>query len=867
MDITQPAIIPVPWAQNGSKQNPIPEEQTSAGNGRASWKTGFPPENTLPVSQGGVPANYQDFQGVLHTLSEFACYQQAGGIFTYTSSLDYQPGARVLGSDGKVYRALAKNGPATVVATPVGDSSGKWILEPNLAQTSSAALDVASSYVTSGGYTINGGITVSGGITGSITSAQYASKIGTSTTTIGGTAVPVYVSGGAVTSCTTADLKAGKDGAGNVITSTYVNNVTYSAGMAEKANIDGYYDGMTVGNAEQLISNDYTTDSVPYNFRTAGGDADIGNREYDELVGGTLAWNQLVKDGNFPSNTTAWQAKTGSTLSISDGVATVETDTTDTYTNLNLTSGNRPPIYADHKYFIAANVMSNIGRIVFYPTGGTTGGAVSFSGITTMTRVSTIYKCQSTAANGYAQIRFLATDTSVAENIEGSVSNYIICDLTQMFGTAIADHIYALETANAGDGVAWFTKHFPKPYYQYNAGTLMSVNASSHDTVGFNALDLNNLEQVATNNVSTTTNIPVVGGQQYEFCLQADTGLGNLFIDEYDGSGTYIKRNRTWASTTYPTTFSATLLPETTSVKLSVYHSTAVTLAAVKAALPCFHLVWSGYRNGEYEPYDKHSYPLDSSLTLLGVPKLDASNNLVYDGDTYEADGTVTRRYGVVDLGTLTWFQQGDSPDTRWITTGLVSVIGEYSDITAVPNLMCLKYKTCPISVLSKPCVTMTNDKRVRIYDDSTLSMTAEQFKTALAGVMLVYELATPTTETADPFQAPQVVSDFGTEQYVDAGVTAGTRDVAIPVGHETKYIANLVDKLRRLPDAPDAAGNYLVHYDATTRRMSCTEYLDGSKVTALEGKVPDAPTTDGTYVLTATVADGTATYSWEAQA
>lgn len=861
MDITQPAIIPVPWAQNGSKQNPIPEEQTSAGNGRASWKTGFPPENTLPVSQGGVPANYQDFQGVLHTLSEFACYQQAGGIFTYTSSLDYQPGARVLGSDGKVYRALAKNGPATVVATPVGDSSGKWILEPNLAQTSSAALDVASNYVTSGGYTINDGITVSGGITGSITSAQYASKIGTSTTTIGGTAVPVYVSGGAVTSCTTADLKAGKDGAGNVITSTYVDNTTYSAGMAEKANIDGYYDGMTVGNAEQLISNDYTTDSVPYNFRTAGGDADIGDREYDELVGGTIVWNQLNWDNNTFSNwsasPTASREKTNDTLLIT----ALEGATVLSYVYLG-GNQNPTPLIAGHKYLYCAVIETSNTQVRFQFGYSVSTTNISTNTITanTKTTLAGIVSAVEGSSNALGIAPFNGTTPSVGDT--ATLYSYEYFDLTRMFGTAIADHVYALETNNAGDGVAWFQKLFPKPYYQYNAGTLMSVNASSHNTVGFNALDLNNLQAVQTTQIETITNIPVVGGQAYRLEFQT-VWSGNKYVREYDAAGNMLKQTNMYGANSAQ---NITMQPTTVSVWLQF---AGKDLATIKSYLPCLHLKWSGYRDGEYEAYDKHTYPLDSSLTLRGVPLLDASNNLVYDGDTYAADGTVTRRYASVDLGTLTWTAAGTEGHERYQSPVLSPAILNPATVYDVPNIVCTKYLAQPANStnnhLAEGIAILSG--QVIIYTPEAIAMSGPELKASLSGIYLVYELATPTTETADPFQSPQIVSDFGTEQYVDAAVAAGTRDVAIPVGHETKYIANLVDKLRRLPDAPETAGNYLVHYDATTRRMSCTEYLDGSKVTALEGKVPDAPTTDGTYVLTATVADGTATYSWEVQA
>ena len=68
---------------------------------------------------------------------------------------------------------------------------------------------------------------------------------------------------------------------------------------------DGYYANMTVGNAEQLVATVGIEDKVPYNFRTSGGSADIGDREEDKLIGGTIAWNQLLPDigsSNYEAN-------------------------------------------------------------------------------------------------------------------------------------------------------------------------------------------------------------------------------------------------------------------------------------------------------------------------------------------------------------------------------------------------------------------------------------------------------------------------------------------------------------------------------------------------------------------------------------
>lgn len=53
--------------------------------------------------------------------------------------------------------------------------------------------------------------------------------------------------------------------------------------------------------------------------------------------------------------------------------------------------------------------------------------------------------------------------------------NLQLFDLTQMFGSTIADYIYNLETQTAGAGVAFFKALYPNDYYPYNAGTKQLV--------------------------------------------------------------------------------------------------------------------------------------------------------------------------------------------------------------------------------------------------------------------------------------------------------------------------------------------------------------------------------------------------------
>ena len=103
---------------------------------------------------------------------------------------------------------------------------------------------------------------------------------------------------------------------------------TASADVADKADVDGTYDGFTAGNAKQLLSTVYVDDNEPYNFRTAGGSADIGDRMYEEVVGGSIVWNQLVQ----PISTEVTKTLNGITLtSKPDGSLVLNGTATSTF--------------------------------------------------------------------------------------------------------------------------------------------------------------------------------------------------------------------------------------------------------------------------------------------------------------------------------------------------------------------------------------------------------------------------------------------------------------------------------------------------------------------------------------------------------
>lgn len=550
----------------------------------------------------------------------------------------------------------------------------------------------------------------------------------------------------------------------------YSDSDTYKSGsvgeaLQKSARIDGTYDELTAGSAEQLLSSAFVEDTEPYKYRTTGGSADVGDREYvDAIVGGSVAWNQLCN---------------GASVTVPNS----------------------------HKYFMSKD-------------GTTAIGASSGSAITGLTS---------------------GTD--------------MVIDLTQLFGTTIADHIYSLEQSNAGAGVAFFEALFPNDYYVYDSGSIKSVEGvSEHTTVGFNqwdevwergAYDVDDGSPYDANQIRSKNYIPVLPDTNYY--IKANPYVWMMFFDE----------NKNILTADLPNTGASA--GNARGVGDQIF-KTPIGCAFIKFYCQtlygntynndiCINLSWSGWRNGEYEPYQKHSYALDSSLTLRGVPKL-ANGKLYFDGDEYKYDGSVTRKYGVVDLGSLTWSYSSESGHERFEAT-LPTPMTPVGAVSYVPNLICTKYGASSFAglyghyadkIIGGWSANMTTPTEVVIVYDSAYT-SASTFKTAMDGVYLVYELATPTTEeTADPYQQIQICDDFGTEEYTSTSI--------VPIGHETRYPSNLRDKLQHLPNLAENDGYYMI--SQTNKQMSLELF-----------RIPKAPSTNGTYVLKATVSGGTPTYTW----
>ena len=556
--------------------------------------------------------------------------------------------------------------------------------------------------------------------------------------------------------------------------------------LENKAEKDGYYPDLYAGN---LTSTRKQTDTVPYLMRKTGGDLSrIGEREDDTLVGATVNVNQLVQNGDFADGTAGWSIT--ATATVSNNVLTVQQNDNSTYVLQTWKT------IEGHKYLFVLDVNAPEGRFTFnsvIPNLDATGSWQKYC---------TIRNASSTG-NEYFVVRVMSS----AYPVTWQMKNVNRIDLTDYFNSAsIADYLYNLETATAGAGVAKLKEwgFFTGEYIPYNSGTLESVEARSHVMRGFNQWDeeweegrLNNgVPSPSTNQICSKNFCPILPNiTYYGTCGKTDGGNQNiyyLFIAYYDESKTWIS-NAVINNVTFTTPSNAAYFKIYTNSSTVVYGNTYTNDI-------CINL--SSDRNGEYEPYSAHTYDLDDSLTLRGIPKLDSNNDLYYDGDTYESDGTVTRRYGVVDLGTLDWTESSglwssssfaNMPTIKAMTCSGYVYAGTFSSNAELLN----------IADKSIGCHTSVTD---RIFIKDTSFADAAAFKAAMSGVMLVYELATPTTEQSTPFTNPQICDPDGTEEYMTNN--------GIPVGHETEYdydIKGLAEELIDVPDVPSNNGTYVL--------------------------------------------------------
>lgn len=369
-------------------------------------------------------------------------------------------------------------------------------------------------------------------------------------------------------------------------------------------------------------------------------------------------------------------------------------------------------------------------------------------------------------------------------------------DLTLMFGAG-----------NEPSTVAEFEALYPASYYPYSAPTLRSAKPTGIESVGFNLWDgtweggqyssADGSKTSNANKVRSAGTIAVFANTTYYY-----RGVANTVFYFYDGSGNYLSYHSVSAGTTFTT-------PEHTMAMTFAIGSSGNPQTSMPPATVCINL--SGPRNGEYEPYWSQSISIPiAEIKPEGLRSAGDGSSEVCDELTNDA---LVTRVGAVDLGTLTWTEGSNDLGQYFYSSGITDC-ARPSAVSVKPNMDCAKYETVAPNDLHYGSITVTTSGLVFVRDLQSVTYTdAAAFKAAMDGVLLFYELATPTTTPIDP--------PLNMTYRTEAG---GTEEFIIPEGHisappitEISYGVNamdgIADSLARISKAESNINNISDHF------------------------------------------------------
>lgn len=625
-----------------------------------------------------------------------------------------------------------------------------------------------------------------------------ANQLRLGTSTVGSTTQPIYLSGGKPTACS---LKLSQV---ESISEMPTTNLSEGRQVVKDGIVYTYSGGAWVSQAEDLGGRD-EVHAEEFVFQPTGG-ADLSIKDcfanINKIKGNTLVWNQL--SNNQPSSQDA-----GLFFAKDDeDVIHINGTTTRSYFNFNGDFAEMIKNLTIGIYLLKVDVINNPDQInlrihalngKFVAITNVKDYITDYSYFCSVTS-ETIVKGYGFGMSSYGGVGVVFDDVQIRISF---------CNLTQMFGAG-----------NEPSTVEEFEAMFPNAYYDYNEGELLSFEGDALKSVGFNAFD--------------GEKAVVLKGQTY-----------------YLG-GTY----------------------ETLQFKADGESAVDVAVPSDKLYTPesngelyatgtdiCINLSHSGYRNGEYEPYKEFILPLDFIKTIK-----DAEGNVMFPEGLRSAgtacdeivyDETIgkykaIKRIGSVDMGTLTWSTQGGSSANRVLSTfGLVSVIKNYAS-SSVANVLVVGYSADTWNNIYVALTDKTIGSTNRVFgvqDVAYASSTTEEFKAAMSGKILQYELATPVEVILDDISLGYEANDFGTEEIV------GNTTPIIPMRADIRYNFNAVDMIRgnyfslqqqkeRLNDQSneiDQLQSQMEQLDETYIPLSQKGVANGVATLGADGKVPEA--------------------------
>ena len=560
---------------------------------------------------------------------------------------------------------------------------------------------------------------------------------------------------------------------------------------------------LTAGFANNLVGRgDATKEEI--SFRPSGGDTSIedGTARIDRVKGSTVVWNQR---DNYSDREIVLAS--GLTLTFSDNILTLNGTASKKDTFFGVSYGFKA-VPKDHKVYgyikasggFEGNASSNVTHDI---RGGSDTTSLNKGGQKEVVGYASEY-C-------YFRIPFNEGDTFTDYKISSK-----LIDLTLMFGEG-----------NEPTTIEDFKKKMPLGIdeYAYNEGELISTNVEGLKSVGFNLFNgvlergrlMNGYPSIGDSMLYSPEYYRILpNAQMYARIDKYNDNSVFFYPSFYDSQKNYISAFESINAKVFTTPSNAAYL------RFFLYESRGNVLPLDYGQHVCIHLVHTGYRNGEYEPYKEFR----RSIPIKDIKDNDGNqlfpNGLLSAGSVYD-EITATKaikRIGVVDLGTLNWTASPTSSDGVYrMRSNEFSSMRSNSITSNAPNIVADKYLTSSPdwNYQSNESITVSGI-RVLVYDKNfNTGDSAASFKSAMQGVMLYYELAEPIeVDLEEPLNLDYEVSDFGTEEVISSEPTT-------PMKADIIYQFNAVDRIRDNSRHTAEADKKLLEYE---NRISALEAM-----------------------------------------
>lgn len=622
------------------------------------------------------------------------------------------------------------------------------------------------------------------------------------------------------------------DDALNTESDNAIANAPVAIALNKKANTSDLLDGTLIPNKalqaksiEAVSTESGAVQDTPFIYQgtgTANGTSIADTSpvgKHLEKQGNSVVVNQLIQNADF-AGASGWYSSSSTTLSISSGIATI--GKVSATANAEIYRGLPELVIANHKYLaiVRAKTPAAIVRVVIDKDNW----ASSYGASATIT------------PNQWTTLAMIITATSSPT----SSNNLHIYPLPETEDDAQAeiDYCYLIDLTQ------WFAGNIPQDlldhpenffrYYNgslaYNAGSMENGTGRYLTCGGRNVWDEQwEIGTYSNSDGSKISQSNCIRNKNYidivpngEYYIKTSTSVRLYF---YDSNKNFIEYYDWIGNTNFKVPANAYYMNFRIGDQYGTTYNNDITISL-------YYTTGDSY--DKYFPYEEPKVYDTGSETLLSAGSI---------RDVKLPDGTITRKVGVVDLGTLNWYMSsgGAVEQTFYATLPDASVDDTYD-------------QKCIIGAnytYDRKSLAQMDDKTYRVAGSTvricdTAYTDAASFKAAMSGVILNYELAEPTTEQGTPFAENIEINDYGTMGW----------DSEVPQGCKIFYPAD-----------------YALFIDSLGEKFNwdVDDIVSQAELTAVDNKIgaklPECPTdTDGTYVLKATVADGVVTYTWVAE-